>query len=544
MDFIKDIVQTKMVFLGFSYDKVMASIQVLIKNKKIKTKKDVVTYLETMILENQQKANVKQLFQKYQFIYDEAHSKSHVFKFSFYQRRFRELVVHDYLIFSSIDSNVLMDQYRKVLTGLGYLEAKYPLVKKFIRVVIPFLSRGDQLQLSQPFHFSKMISVEEKVLYALRFLCLQKFSNVSVSIKDALSSSQLDTIYLNYFKKALATFHVDLQTYLLRSEKLDVWEREQLAFFTGGALQPTLSFSNLQEQLSFFLSNQCSVPLYSIPLKVTKKAHDLFDWFPGVKAYDLLEAVDFLKQYFPHLYQIVIKRNGDSLTDYNSLTKEESRNYHAALYKIRAYLKDRNRAVELADGITLFSFFPDVKRDHVLYGLKLLRKENESYYQIIQKKYGVSFTKKYSFSTKEEQETYRASIYRLTVLVYRYECYFMAKDCVREQTTDLSVIQEKRAGLSNASIMKNHSLSLGEVFDIYARNLVLFSKKGFLDVIEEFFVNHQEEKLLNNLQYQNLVLTTPQYSVLTYKKKLLEQIEKQREIDFDVNSYVPKRKTF
>ena len=55
MDFIKNIVQTKMVFLGFSYDDMMGSIKNLIQNKKIKTKKDVVNYLEAMILQNQKK---------------------------------------------------------------------------------------------------------------------------------------------------------------------------------------------------------------------------------------------------------------------------------------------------------------------------------------------------------------------------------------------------------------------------------------------------------------------------------------------------------
>ena len=544
MDFIKNIVQTKMVFLGFSYDDMMGSIKNLIQNKKIKTKKDVVNYLEAMILQNQKKDKVKELLRKYQFVYNEAHSELQVFKFSFYQRRFCELVVHNYLVSSSIDSKILMEQYRKVLTGVGYLEAKYPLMKKNIWMILPFLSRDERLKLKQFFNFSNMVWVEEKVLYALRFLCLQRFSSVSISIRDALCSSRLDVVYLNYFKKVLATYHVDLQTYLLRSEGLGALEREKLAFFTGGALQSNLSFADLQGLLSFFLKNQCSVPLHSIPLKVTKKANNLFDWFSFDEVSDVLEATEFLQQYYPHLYQIVIKRNGKSFMEYNSLSKEETNEYQVALYKMGAYIKNRDKAVELADGITLFSFFTDVKKEHVLYGLGLLRKENEGYYQIIVKKHGENLSQTRSFSSKKEQDYYRTAMHRLTVLVYYYECYFMARDCVRKQTPDFAVVQEKRSGFSNDSIMKNYSLSLDEVFDIYARNLVLFSKKDLLGIIEEFFLNHQEEKILNNLQYHNLVLATPQYAVLKYKKKLLEQIEKNREIDFDVDLFVPKRTTF
>ena len=159
MDFIKNIVQTKMVFLGFSYDDMMGSIENLIQNKKIKTKKDVVNYLEAMILQNQKKDKVKELLRKYQFVYNEAHSELQVFKFSFYQRRFCELVVHNYLVSSSIDSKILMEQYRKVLTGVGYLEAKYPLMKKNIWMILPFLSRDERLKLKQFFNFSNLVWV-------------------------------------------------------------------------------------------------------------------------------------------------------------------------------------------------------------------------------------------------------------------------------------------------------------------------------------------------------------------------------------------------
>ena len=90
--------------------------------------------------------------------------------------------------------------------------------------------------------------------------------------------------------------------------------------------------------------------------------------------------------------------------EYNSLSKEETNKYQVALYKMGAYIKNRDKAVELADGITLFSFFTDVKKEHVLYGLGLLRKENESYYQIIVKKHGENLSQTRSFSSKKENK--------------------------------------------------------------------------------------------------------------------------------------------
>ena len=204
MDFAKELIQKKMVPLGFSYNGLVVIIRKKIENGELQKKKDLYQFLSHYLVLHQSD-KVLEIINQYTYIYISVHKEKNILRTNKNYHDFLQQLFLCYLKQDQIDVGLVRYQYLQNLvlehSFQRRLEKIYASNLKELKDIIVCLSSEEQIKIRGFYNFQKDNRIEIKISYGFSFLILARImKDDSLNLKKELSYSAFDETYVKYYQ--------------------------------------------------------------------------------------------------------------------------------------------------------------------------------------------------------------------------------------------------------------------------------------------------------------------------------------------------------
>ena len=241
-----------------------------------------------------------------------------------------------------------------------------------------------------------------------------------------------------------------------------------------------------------------------------------YNVFLGYDKKLIRKIVERYKIVNPRYYQVIMKRHGKKLNEWNVLSVKENQIYHNALASIEKVLnRDVENWLQTSVGKTLYLRHPQdnpaVIDDIVSFYSSFFPKR----YHVLLKRHGKSFLEWNSMTPEENTDYVIANndIDRLQSIRREHfdEMKIFCKETFKQDPMIISIIKKKQQGMKVSKIALEYQISVERVYEILAQNILLFGYKATHIIYEILVSSSKGIEYLKASQQFNYFIRLPWY---------------------------------